>query len=68
MSGNVWEWTASEFALTHDAKPASKGYTLRTIKGGGWDNLDFPAAGVRTRGPIGAGPAQPVRGLSMRPA
>jgi formylglycine-generating enzyme required for sulfatase activity len=39
MSGNVWEWTASEFTLTHASKPVNNGYTLRTIKGGGWDNL-----------------------------
>src|SRR5688572_19273172 len=39
MAGNVWEWTASAFTLTHAAKPATGGYDLRTIKGGGWDNL-----------------------------
>jgi formylglycine-generating enzyme required for sulfatase activity len=39
MSGNVWEWTASAFTLTHASKPVAGGYDLRTIKGGGWDNL-----------------------------
>jgi formylglycine-generating enzyme required for sulfatase activity len=39
MAGNVWEWTASAFTLTHAAKPAAGSYDLRTIKGGGWDNL-----------------------------
>ena len=39
MAGNVWEWTASEFTLTHASTPARDGYDLRTIKGGGWDNL-----------------------------
>jgi formylglycine-generating enzyme required for sulfatase activity len=39
MAGNVWEWTASAFTPTHAAKPAPGGYDLRTIKGGGWDNL-----------------------------
>jgi formylglycine-generating enzyme required for sulfatase activity len=39
MAGNVWEWTASAFTLTHAAAPATGGYDLRTIKGGGWDNL-----------------------------
>jgi formylglycine-generating enzyme required for sulfatase activity len=39
MSGNVWEWTASTFTLTHAHKPVSSGYDMRTIKGGGWDNL-----------------------------
>jgi formylglycine-generating enzyme required for sulfatase activity len=39
MAGNVWEWTASAFTLTHAAQPAKDGYDLRTIKGGGWDNL-----------------------------
>jgi len=38
MAGNVWEWTASAFTLTHASVPAP-GYDLRTIKGGGWDNL-----------------------------
>jgi formylglycine-generating enzyme required for sulfatase activity len=38
MAGNVWEWTLSAFTLTHAAKPDA-GYDLRTIKGGGWDNL-----------------------------
>jgi formylglycine-generating enzyme required for sulfatase activity len=38
MAGNVWEWTSSVFTLTHAAKPDA-GYDLRTIKGGGWDNL-----------------------------
>src|SRR5688572_16429831 len=39
MSGNVWEWTASAFTRTHGHKPDNTGYDLRTIKGGGWDNL-----------------------------
>ena len=39
MAGNVWEWTASAFTLTHASKPAENSYDLRTIKGGGWDNL-----------------------------
>jgi formylglycine-generating enzyme required for sulfatase activity len=39
MAGNVWEWTASAFTLTHAAKPTADRYDLRTIKGGGWDNL-----------------------------
>ena len=41
MSGNVWEWTSSTFTLTHAGQPATahEGYALRTIKGGGWDNL-----------------------------
>ena len=39
MSGNVWEWTASRFTLTHAHKPDDGEYDLRTIKGGGWDNL-----------------------------
>lgn len=39
MSGNVWEWTASAFTMTHASAPAGNGYNLRTIKGGGWDNL-----------------------------
>ena len=39
MAGNVWEWTASEFRATHASEPATGGYDLRTIKGGGWDNL-----------------------------
>ena len=39
MAGNVWEWTSSVFTLTHGAAPAADGYDLRTIKGGGWDNL-----------------------------
>jgi formylglycine-generating enzyme required for sulfatase activity len=39
MAGNVWEWTASAFTLTHAAAPATDRYDLRTIKGGGWDNL-----------------------------
>lgn len=39
MAGNVWEWTASEFTLTHASTPARDGHDLRTIKGGGWDNL-----------------------------
>lgn len=39
MAGNVWEWTASAFTLTHASPPAGNGYDLRTIKGGGWDNL-----------------------------
>jgi formylglycine-generating enzyme required for sulfatase activity len=39
MAGNVWEWTASEFTLTHASTPTRDAYDLRTIKGGGWDNL-----------------------------
>jgi formylglycine-generating enzyme required for sulfatase activity len=39
MAGNVWEWTASAFTLTHASQPSTGGYDLRTIKGGGWDNL-----------------------------
>ena len=39
MSGNVWEWTASRFTLTHAHKPDDGEYDLRTIKGGGFDNL-----------------------------
>ena len=39
MSGNVWEWTASPFKLTHATPPVSGGEDLRTIKGGGWDNF-----------------------------
>jgi formylglycine-generating enzyme required for sulfatase activity len=39
MAGNVWEWTASAFTMTHAARPTPNGYDLRTIKGGGWDNL-----------------------------
>ncbi len=39
MAGNVWEWTASAFTLTHASEPSAGGYDLRTIKGGGWDNL-----------------------------
>lgn len=42
MSGNVWEWTASAFTLTHASQASNageSGYVLRTIKGGGWDNL-----------------------------
>ena len=39
MTGNVWEWTSSLFTLTHSAAPAADGYDLRTIKGGGFDNL-----------------------------
>jgi formylglycine-generating enzyme required for sulfatase activity len=39
MAGNVWEWTASAFTLTHASQPAAGGFDLRTIKGGGWDNL-----------------------------
>ncbi|HKY22623.1 MAG TPA: SUMF1/EgtB/PvdO family nonheme iron enzyme [Vicinamibacterales bacterium] len=39
MAGNVWEWTASEFRPTHASEPGRTGYDLRTIKGGGWDNL-----------------------------
>ncbi len=38
MAGNVWEWTASEFRMTHASEPRNEGYDLRTIKGGGWDN------------------------------
>ena len=39
MAGNVWEWTSSVFTMTHAAAPVADGYDLRTIKGGGWDNL-----------------------------
>jgi formylglycine-generating enzyme required for sulfatase activity len=38
MAGNVWEWTSSAFTLTHASKPDGR-YDVRTIKGGGWDNL-----------------------------
>ena len=38
MAGNVWEWTASPFTLTHGSKPVEDGYDLRIIRGGGWDN------------------------------
>jgi len=38
MAGNVWEWTASEFTLTHASEAGNGSYDLRTIKGGGWDN------------------------------
>ena len=39
MSGNVWEWTASTFTRTHAHEPGNEVHNLRTIKGGGWDNL-----------------------------
>jgi formylglycine-generating enzyme required for sulfatase activity len=39
MAGNVWEWTANEHTATHVSTPDRSGYDLRTIKGGGWDNL-----------------------------
>ena len=39
MAGNVWEWTASEFTTSHASPPEHTGYDLRTIKGGGWDNV-----------------------------
>ena len=39
MAGNVWEWTASPFKLTHSSPPVTGGHDLRTIKGGGWDNF-----------------------------
>jgi len=39
MAGNVWEWTASEYTATHTSAPDRSGYDLRTIKGGGWDNM-----------------------------
>ena len=48
MAGNVWEWTASAFTMTHASTPDGNGQNLRTIKGGGWDNLDFPAACVQS--------------------
>jgi formylglycine-generating enzyme required for sulfatase activity len=39
MAGNVWEWTASPFRPSHASPPVDDTYDVRTIKGGGWDNL-----------------------------
>jgi formylglycine-generating enzyme required for sulfatase activity len=40
MAGNVWEWTSSEYRPTHATEPEPAGrWDLRTIKGGGWNNV-----------------------------
>ena len=63
MAGNVWEWTSSAFTLTHASTPTGgagapnaapalgRPYDLRTIKGGGWDNL-IPRLRVSERAPL----------------
>lgn len=39
MSGNVWEWTSSEF-VTEGAEPSEEGVSSRVVKGGSW--MDGP--------------------------
>jgi hypothetical protein len=65
MAGNVWEWTASEFTTSHASPPEHTGYDLRTIKGGGWDNV-IPRLRISERAARSRlGRHNPLRGLPL---
>ena len=55
MAGNVWEWTASAFTLTHAAKPAERRLRPSDHQGRRMGQPHFTSARVRARGIVASG-------------